>query len=202
MDLREYIKIIQKDLKIFLVIILSIVIAVLAYFYFQPVSYRASLTLNVTRSGIQETQDYRYDGFYRLQADERFAETLSEWFRSPRVVSDIFSRAKISSDKFSLEYLSKNISAQKRSSQIVEVTFSSISQEQAEKIASAGVEIVSQMTEKLNAEQNEKNWFKIIAEKPVISKYVPSYKTIFIAAFLAGIFLAFWVVMFRHYFRK
>lgn len=192
MDLREYVKIIQKDLNFFLSMIIVTVFAVLTYFYFQPVSYRASLTLNVTRSGIQETQDYRYDGFYRLQADERFADTVAAWLGSPRIVSDVYSLAKVNPEKSS-------ISAQRRSSQIIAVDISAPSSEAVEKISRAAVEVVSRTTEKLNAEQKEKNWFKVVAEEPIISKHAFDYKIIFAASFFAGIFLSFWLVMLRHY---
>ena len=202
MDLKEYLQLIRRDIKIFISVAAIIVVSTLAYFYFQKESYLTSLTLNITRSGIEATQDYRYDGFYRLQADEKFAETVVEWFKSPRVAADIYSEAQMNLQGLSTAQLSKITSAEKRSSQIVAVKFFSSTPEAAQKISEAAVKIISQNVEKLNESQKEKSWFEVVAEKPITLKDKPNYKIILLASLLAGIFLAFWTVMFRHYFKN
>lgn len=199
MELKEYLQIIKKDIKTFITLTVFAVVGTLAYFYFQPVNYVTSLTLNITRMGIEETGEYRYDGFYRLQADERFAETVVEWLGSPRIVADIYETAKINSQNLTLTNLSKSLKAEKRSSQIVAVNFSSATPEGAQKISTGIVKVISKNTEKLNESQKEKNWFQIMAENPVIARNVPNYKIIFLASFLVGIFAAFWVALVKDY---
>ncbi len=199
MDLKEYLKIIKKHRKLFLSVILGVVIVSLGYFYFAPVRYDASLTLNITRSGAQETTDYKYDDFYRLQADEKFADTLVEWLKSPRVASDIYATAGISSDSFDLKKLTKSFSAEKRSSQIVAVNFSAPSQTQAQKISDGIKKIISANSDELNKDQKENNWFKVVSASPVIVAYHPAYLIIFLASLSMGIFLAFWGVLMKHY---
>lgn len=200
MELKEYLKIIRKYAKTYLTTIAAVVLGVGLYFFLQRASYETSLIINITRLGVAETSDYRYDDFYRLQADERFAETVVEWLKSPRIVSDIFSNAKINSQNSSLQKLAKTFSVEKRSSQIVAVKFESDSSQLGEKISASLVEIVSQKTQKLNEAQKEPNWFHLVAEKPLTIEKNAPYGKIFMAAFLFGIFAGFFVVMSRHYF--
>lgn len=199
MELKQYFNIIKKSQKLFFGTVLVVVIIAIGYFYFLPVRYDASLTLNITRIGAQETTDYKYDDYYRLQADERFADTIVEWLKSPRTVSDIYTAANINTSTFSLGKFSKNITAEKRSSQIVAVSFSADTASNVQKIAAGAVNVLNGNTDALNTDQKENTWFKLVYGAPVIVKYQPNYKIIFFAAFFLGIFLAFWVVLVKHY---
>jgi capsular polysaccharide biosynthesis protein len=199
MELKEYLQIIRKNIDLFLAVTALVVAGTLSYFYFQPVSYRTSLLINVTRQGKDTSADYRYDDFYRLQADERFADTIVEWLKSPRIVANIFSSAGTSMQNFTLDMLKKSLAAERRSSQIVAVSFSSVSRETAKNLSAGVVKEISADTEKLNRDQKEDNWFQIMADDPITIQDVPRWKIIFLAAFSAGIFLAFWTVMIKHY---
>ena len=199
MELKEYIKIIKKNKNLFFGTIIAVVAIALGYFFFLPVRYDASLTLNVTRTGSQETTDYKYDDYYRLQADERFVDTIVEWIRSPRVVSDIYTEAGIDAGAFSMGKFSKNITAEKRSSQIVAISFSATSIEAAQKISAGVTKIITKNTNELNVNQKENTWFSVLSAAPVIVKYQPNYGLNFLASLCLGIFLGFWVVLFKHY---
>ena len=173
----------------------------LLYFYvFRPVSYDTSLTLNISRTGSQETSEYKYDDFYRLQADEKFAETVVQWLRSPRVVSDIHALAELETSKMTMRQLGKSIRGEKLSSQIVAVSFSSEDRQKAEKISRAVAKIITDNTESLNKNQKENTWFEIIPQEPVIKKYSPGIIMSFFAPLLMGLFLGFWAVLIKYYF--
>jgi len=199
MELKEYFNIIKKHRKIFFGTIIAVVIIAIGYFYLLPVRYDAALTLNITRLGSQETADYKYDDYYRLQADEKFADTIVEWLRSPRAVSDIYTAANVDSKALSLRGLSKSLVAEKRSSQIVSVAFSADTLVQAQKISAGITAVVKDNTDELNKEQKENNWFNVVNAAPVVVKYQPDYEIIFLAALCLGIFLGFWTVMVKHY---
>ncbi|HPN96440.1 MAG TPA: Wzz/FepE/Etk N-terminal domain-containing protein [Candidatus Moranbacteria bacterium] len=199
MELKEYLEILKKNANLFLAVVALIVLIALGYFFFQPVSYNTSLTLNITRLGIQNTSDFRYDDFYRLQADEKFAETVVEWLKSPRIVADIYKEANISTQNATLRQLAKKIKVEKMSSQIIAVSFSSSDQKTSEKIASSVVKIISETTANLNKDQKEDTWFEIMAQNPVIIKNNPDFGLIALASFFLGLFLGFWIVMIKHY---
>ncbi len=202
MDLKEYIKIIKNNFKLFLLIVVIVVAASFAYFCTRPVSYDTSLVLNITRGGASASTDYNYGGFYRLQADEKFAETVVRWLKSPRIVLDIFQEAGLDSKNISVKKLSKIFKAEKMSSQIVSISFSSESDKQAMKTAQAISKTVLQNTQVLNKDQKERDWFEVVALEPVIIESKISYILVFAVSLLAGIFLAFWAVMLNHYFKE
>lgn len=202
MELKEYLRIIQKNLKLFLLTIIIVMAGIFLYFALLPASYSASLTLNITRAAVQKSNEYQFDNYYRLQADEKFAETIVQWLKSPRVVTDIYVDAGVEARDLSLRRLSKAFKADKMSSQIVLVTLQVKSREEAKKISSALVEAVEENTETLNKDQKEETWFKIVANDPVIMENTVSFLTLALASLLLGIFLAFWTVLFAHYLKS
>lgn len=199
MDLKEYLQILRKNIKLFLAIIVLCIIASFSYFLFRPVAYNTSLTIHISRSGSQETVDYKYDDFYRLQADEKFAETVVEWLKSPRVVEDIYKQAGIDTKNLSLRQLSKGITPEKRSAQLVVVSFSAPDENTANKIAQAVSSVITMNTDSLNKDQKEAAWFEVLTEKPVIRKNDYDGKIFFLGALLVGVFLGFWGVLVKHY---
>jgi len=199
MDLKEYIQIIKYGRGLFLAIIVFAVVFGFSYAYINSKFFETSLNLNITRIGSQQTPDFKYDDFYRLQADEKFAETVVEWLKSPRVVYDIYTEAGVSNKELSIKRLSKALRPEKLSSQIIEVNFAASDEKTAQKIAKAIIKIVSENTENLNKDQKENTWFQIIAKDPVIMKKTYEKESVLAFSLLAGIFLGFWAVMIRHY---
>ncbi|MFZ2193372.1 MAG: hypothetical protein WAV31_03950 [Candidatus Moraniibacteriota bacterium] len=198
MELKEYFKIIQQQKGLFLAIVVLLPLAVFAYFTFLPISFDASLTLNITRSGSQISDSYKYDDYYRLQADEKFVETIVEWIKSPRTEEDIYIDSKIDTSNYSLKKLAGSIKAEKRSSQIVAINFSAPDQETARRIAISISKIISQNIQNLNKDQKEINWFEIVSGEPVIRQNKISSFMVLVV-FFGTIFLAFFSVLFRHY---
>ncbi len=198
MELKEYFLIIKKHLKLFGTISAIVIFGALAYFIFRPAAFNVSLTLNITRLGTQNSDSYKYDDFYRLQADEKFAETVVEWLKSPRIEEDIYTNSGVNTTDYSLKRLSGGIVAEKRSSQIVAVSFSAPNQKMAQSIALSVSKIISQNIQSLNQDQKETVWFEISSAEPVIR---PNEINPFVVpiVFLGAIFLAFFGVLFKHY---
>ncbi len=198
MELKEYFQILKTEMKTFIAIVAVVFLLAGGYFIFQPMVFDASLTLNITRSGAQNTDNYKYDDFYRMQADEKFAETIVEWLKSPRVEEDIYKNAGIDVSDYSLKRLSTGITAEQRSSQVVVANFSAPDQKKVQNIAYSVSKIISQNIKNLNNDQKESSWFEIISGEPVIR--IREINPITIPAiFFGGIFMAFFGVLFKHY---
>jgi capsular polysaccharide biosynthesis protein len=199
MELKEYLQIIKRNIAAFAAVIIIVVLGSFIFFAMKPVNYSTSLALNITRSGSQQTSNYKYDDFYRLQADEKFSETIVEWLRNPRTVANIYAVAGIDVNDFTLRQLAKSIVPKKLSSQFVSISFSAHSVDLAKKISSAIVTVISKNTSELNKNQNESTWFEVVAHDPVIARDKISPLVLLLASLLIGIFLAFWVVLIIHY---
>ena len=194
MELKDFFAIFIVHKKIFWgVIVVAIVCSAVVYFV-QNQTYKTSLTLNVTRDAAPENDEYSYDSFYRLQADERFADTVVRWTQSAHVVKSVFG------DRENNSWVNKNkFNAKRLSSQVVDVTFITVTEQQAKSTAKKLVTVLNQESQKLNIQQKQKNWFVVLGSEPVITDNKISFIFLIGLGIFVGFFIAFWTVMIRHY---
>ena len=194
MELKDFFEIFVIHKKIFWGIIVFCIICCTIVYFVQDQTYKTSLTLNITRSAGPETQEYSYDSFYRLQADERFADTVVKWTQSAYVVKEVFG------DVGGNSFMNRNKFNSKRlSSQVIDVTFVTTTKKQADLIAQKLVKMLNQESQKLNKQQRQNNWFIILSTEPVISDNTISLLFLITLGASIGFFVAFWAVMIKHY---
>jgi len=191
MELKEYIAIFKKYSKFFLLVAISIAATIFVFQLIKPLTYKASLTLNITRTGSQKTEDYKYDEFYRLQADERFADTVVRWMTLPGITADISDNAGIGEDE--------KFKAKRLSSQVIEVTYITSDIKTAQKLSDSIIKTLNVETEKLNEFQKNETWFKILGDKPIITDNKPALWKSILVGLLIGFFLGFWAVLIKYY---
>lgn len=199
MELKEYYKIWRENVSV--VIYTTIIAVVVVYAWSVRVSqnYNASLLLNISRTETQPTADYRYDQFYRLQADDKFAETVVEWLKAPGVAQDIFAKAGVNSDQKTIRQLAKSFRAEKLSSGLIGVSFSTQTEDEAKKTAAAVSSVISEKTENLNKEARDPNWFKVNLSNPAILKNMQDLRLNLGVATLAGIIIGSLLAFGKHY---
>jgi len=205
MDLKEYIQIFKKFRITFFVVMLATLLMSFTWAFLKPESYSTLLSINVGRTveeTEQQSQDYTYDDFYRLQADERFADTLVRWLSSPRIVLDIYEEAGLLEVKTNKKALAKQFKARRLSSQYIEVSFSTANKDIAEKVTTAMNVVLNEKTANLNSGASEQPWFVVLVDKPVIEKNDVEHIRLFWIGLAVGAFLGFWVVLIRHYLRE
>jgi hypothetical protein len=198
MDIKEYIAIFIAHKKFFWITVLAVWFGAALWQATQPALYQATLLLNVGRTAAPVTTEYTYDNFYRLQADERFGDTLVRWLQNPRIVSDILESAGVASDHYSQKELSKIFTAKRLSSQVVEVTFSTTDRSTLPRYAEGIKEVTGQYTSALSG--GEANWFRVVGSDPVIRDARTPAWPFLGASFLGALFTAFWVTLGKHFF--
>lgn len=195
MELKEYFKILKKNYRLFAGVVMGVLVFGLVGWSLIGVKYRVVVDLDVTRTGYQnDTKDYRYDEFYRLQADERFADTVVRWLESDRIKKDIY--------QGSSEASFEKLKAQRLSSQVIKVSFLVKDKNLANKVTHSIYNILNDKTVQLNLEQKNPNWFKILTSDPFVTKYQVHIIKLLVALLAGGIFLAFWTVFIKHYLEK
>ncbi|MCX6762281.1 MAG: Wzz/FepE/Etk N-terminal domain-containing protein [Candidatus Moranbacteria bacterium] len=199
MELREYYKILKSNMSV--VIYTAIIAIIIAYAWSvkQSQTYSASILLNIGQTETQSTADYRYDQFYRLQADDKFAETVVEWLKTPGIAKNIFDKAGVSSDQKTMRSLSKSFQAEKLSSNIVGIRYSTQNNDEAEHIAPAVSSIISEKTKSLNADARDPNWFQINASDLIILKNTQDLRINLGIAALVGLFFGILLAFGKHY---
>ena len=202
MELRELIILFRRQARLFFGIVLCFIVLTFIWQRTQQPVMQATLLLNVGRQGVQSTPDYTYDSFYRLQADERFADTVVRWLASPRVVEDIYSDAHLRTQDFSFRDLKKVFAAGRLSSQMIEVTYGGPNEKMVRDLATSLPIVLNRYTESLNQEGQEKSWFVVIGDEPVVRDGRTGLPIALGVALAVGMFVAFWTVLLRHYFAK
>ena len=199
MELKKYLKIIKRNSK--LIIAISIITAVSAFVFSaaQPIKYETSLSLAIIKDKTQATNDFKYDGYYALQASEIIANSIEQWLKSPEVVNAIYQKSEINQDFKSIKSYTKKFTAQKMSPQYVEVKFKSNTREEARKISTATVEIINAKTEKLKETSEQEISFLINSEDPVIIESKPDAILNLIIGLISGLALGIFVVFLRRY---
>lgn len=191
MEFKEYLAIFGRQRKIFFLTLAALsVLGVLSY-HLQPQVLDASFALNVTRKGMEQTSDYRYDQFYRLQADERFADTLVRWLQMPGMLEKIAAKADFG-----------RLRAARLSSQLIRVDFEAANKEDASLAASAVCEQLSIQTAELDVEQRDPNWFKISCAEVSVRDGRVGFWRIMGGALFLGVFGGFWMALLKHYLEK
>lgn len=199
MEFKEYAAIFKKKNKLVIIAVALALLAGVFYQLIQPLGLKAVLTLNVTRKGSQETGDYKYDDFYRLQADERFADTVVRWLESPRIAADILAASGIDESRLTLRQLGRFFRAQRLSSQVVKITYSASDTGLAKKLSKSAIAVLNKNAGKLDELQNEKSWFIVVGEDPVVRENKADWLSTMLICLLAGIFIGSWWVLIRHY---
>ncbi len=90
---------------------------------------------------------------------------------------------------------------EKRSSELVLVYFSASDEKTSKNISDSIKKEISKNVDDLNFMQKDANWFQIVAQNPVIIRHSFDLRLVIAGFLLLGIFLAFWVVLVKHYFK-
>jgi uncharacterized protein involved in exopolysaccharide biosynthesis len=185
MELHNFLDIFILYKKTLLTTILVVFACGAIVYILQPQTYKTTVLVNITRDTPRETEAYTYDHFYRLQADERFADTLVQWISSP-IIHEQLTNA-------------QRLDAKRLSSQVVQVTYLTDAPADAIGVSQKLITLLNAQSQKLNISQKEQYWFKVQGERPIVQDNTFSAGFIILLCATLGTFLGFWVVMIRHY---
>jgi capsular polysaccharide biosynthesis protein len=199
MELREYYKILKLNMSVIFYTILISIVVVYAWSMKQSETYSASVLLNISRMETQSSADYRYDQFYRVQADEKFAETIGEWLKMPGIASEIMTKANINQVGKTVRTLSKSFQSDKMAPEIVEVRYSTTNQDDAKKISDALGGVITEKIKSLNSEAKDPNWFSVTPSNLVILRNVQDLKINLSLAIVVGLFFGVLFALAKYY---
>ena len=195
MELRDICKLFAKERTTYTLVIGFFLLLGFLFTTYEPERYQASVLITIGRTESTPTTEYSYDSFYRLQADERFADTLVRLLGTARVTEDIMENTKLS-ERASAGYFT----ARRLSSQVVEVTFTSQDPKTLPVIGASLTKVLTDYTEALNGEATPKeNWFRVITAEPIISDARTDRILVLALSLFAGLFFGFWLVLIRFY---
>jgi capsular polysaccharide biosynthesis protein len=172
-----------------LIVLLVPIIAAVIFAATRPTTYTASIAFTINRINKQPTTEYQFDGYYALQASDLFSDTVVSWFLTPSSIVDMYDRAGINPNVTSLSSLTSRFNIKKFSAQNLNVKFTTQSQTEADKLASAVIQTVQEKTTSLNQSADRKALFEAVGSKPVI---VANSKGIIISG-IVGLIIGFFL---------
>jgi len=200
MELKNYLKIIKKRFKLVLIIAAITGLSAFLFSIAQPLQYEVSLSLFINKNKTQETDDFKYDGYYALQAGEIIADSIEQWMKSPETIDVIYNKAKIAHGFKNIKSYTKKFTAKKMSSQYVEVKFKADSREDAEKISAAIVEVIGSKTKTLEENSEQELSFSIESGNPIIVESKPNIFLNLVIGLISGFALGIFAVFGKEYF--
>lgn len=200
MELKEYIKIFKKEKNVISSAVLLVLVLTLAFSGLKGVSYENDMLLLISRSGTQNTADYKYDGYYAVQASDIFADNVSQWLASASVASEIYIRAKEESEMKTLKNFSKVFKADKLSSQYVRVRYQTKNKETAISLAHAITDVLQKKADLLSASSAEQIGFKVIYSDPLSIESKSDFLLNGVLAIIGGMFLGILMALGKNYF--
>lgn len=206
MELKEYVKIIKQHKMLFGGIWIFIAIIAFIWVFSQPESFNATMSIDIARQGAQNdsetVREYDYDQFYRLEADDRFANTVVQWLKDPGVVNSIYADSKLKAPSDSLRSLSKAFRAEKLAPNYIQIKYSATDPSNAGVIFRATEKIITKRTNSLNADAQDQNWFKTIFSGPIVAKKKLPVLPVAVGVIAGGFLVSIFGVMVRHYWRE
>lgn len=85
-------------------------------------TYESHFSYLISLSQRDEASQYRFDGYYALQATDLFAATLARWIQTPEVIVAAHKAAGLQLTTQDPRELSRSVHAEKTAPQLVEVT--------------------------------------------------------------------------------
>jgi capsular polysaccharide biosynthesis protein len=193
MEFKRFIFVIWQRRNIFIFVLFSVIFLAMFWFFVQPEKYDVVFYVDISREDYQETTDYRYDQFYRLQADEKFSETIVCWINEIELSQEI--RENYQGNVFFME----NLRAEKLSSSYIKVSFKTKNEKFVPMIMDSINKSLNLKIAKINKEANDPSWFSVVISTFVISKYQINLRMVIFGAVLMGTILGIFVSLFHYY---
>lgn len=162
-----------------------------------PPTYEVHFSYTISLSQREAEGEFRFDGFYALQATELFARTVAGWSRSPELIMRAHELAGLASPPVSLREVRKLVRAEQVAPQLVEVSVQHTKKEDAEKLARGLVAAVQQNVEIYEEEGIPALSFRVVATNSWTSTSTISVGVITISVFFLTFFLGANAVLLR-----
>lgn len=189
MNLKNFYKIIKKNIKFIAVFTAAVIILAEAFVWYTSGGYDVSLSLFVFSKVNQPTQDYQYDGYYSVKAADEFSNTVQQWTKSQEIVNETYQKAGVERPTNSLQAFYRTIKAQKLAPQYVDVRFNVAEEAQAGKMAKALAGVLQEKAD-LAGKYSGNVVFTIIGGEPVVAKNSPSFILYGLLALIGGFLIS------------
>ena len=203
MELRDYIKIIRKNLWAFLIIVLLSTVFAFGFTKMRPTTYTSSTTFTVNKgSTLKQSQSnyYMFDNYYNVQSAGLFSQIVQLWFESPALVTEVYQKAGIALPNVSQKELGRTFKAVRDEPAIINVSVSGPDKDQLQKLMNSAYTVLQAKTDELG--NNDTSFYQLAKFEPVVTKDQPSLLLNTVIGLLTGLILGALVALAVEYFKE
>jgi hypothetical protein len=149
-------------------LLLAAAAALLAYavVYRVGVVHEVYFSYLVAMSEREPSSEFRFDGYYALQATDLFATTLSSLLTAPETIQAAYEAAGLPLEERSARALGRTVSAQKMAAQVVQVVVRDADAQRAERLVHGLQRVAEQEVARYHQEGVPAVQFRVVATEP------------------------------------
>lgn len=181
------------------VLLFSVVVALIAWGVAARIAptHEVHFSYLVSLSQRDNVNEYRFDGFYALQATDLFAATLAKWAATPEVVVKAYQEAGLEIPSEDPRSLTRAIRAEKVAPQLIAVTVRDQSREVAQALAAGLQDVIEENVAAYHAQGVPAVQFRVVTTQPWTGVTRISVPIVVVATFVAAFLLAVNAVLLR-----
>jgi capsular polysaccharide biosynthesis protein len=186
----NYWQALQQKMPVLLVI--SVGAAIIAYVIVRSLgpSYETHFSYLISLSDRDQTNTYRFDGYYALQATDLFSSTLAEWVQSPEVVVATYRQAGRQLPSDNPQSLRGIITATKAAPQLVQVTVTTKDKDETQKLTQALLTVMERNVAQYHEQGTPAVRFRVVNTEPWLGVSQLSQPVIVSATFVLALFFS------------
>lgn len=162
----------------------------------QPTEFQVHYSYLVSLSEREAATEYKFDGFYALQATDLFASTLAQWAQTPEIIVAAHEAAGLSIPTRDPRTLVRIVTAEKTAPQLVEVTIKQTESEAARRLTEGLRTVMQRQIDLYHTEGIPALQFRAVATEPWVGERVVATNVIVIATFIFVFVVALNLVLF------
>lgn len=173
-------------------LLLSLLAAAVAYVVTDAMgtTYEVHFSYVVSLSEREPSREFRFDGYYALQATDLFTSTVAEWTQTPEIVVRAMAAAGIAPQGYSSRSLKSLVTAEKAAPQLVHVVVRANDEQSAKKMAQALVNAVMKQVEDYHEKGIPALRFRVVSSEPWVGVSEPATAVIVGATFVFAFFFS------------
>jgi len=200
MELKEYLRIFQKNFSIILLMVVVSVLVSLIFVFRAHATYQVNASLTLVPKSNLPASIYEYDNYYALQSASLFANTIAAWLRSPSNVKEIYQKAGLSLPSQNpkvLVGLIKPVLTPNSFSLGFQINASK--EDEAKKLGQSTIGLIKERIEQYNRLATSKTQFTLSVSEPVVLQIKPNYFMIPALAVFVGLVLGIFLALLKEY---
>ncbi len=151
-----------------LILVVSILGGLLAYAIASRTGrqYQVHFSYVVSLREREDSNEFRFDGFYALQATDLFSQTVAEWISTPEIVVAAYKEAGLPLPGTDPHAVSRIIEAKKTAPQLVEITVKEKTADRAHKLTEGLKVVMNKNIEMYDTQGIPALQFRIVPTEP------------------------------------